>query len=44
MLARLAWHLGDRHIPVQVLTNRVRARREPRVEDLLDGARRQGAR
>lgn len=34
-LSRLAWHLGDRHIPVQVLPNRVRARREPAVEALL---------
>jgi len=34
-LSRLAWHLGDRHIPVQVLNNRVRARREPAVEALL---------
>jgi urease accessory protein len=34
-LSRLAWHLGDRHIPVQVLPNRVRARREPAVETLL---------
>jgi urease accessory protein len=34
-LARLAWHLGDRHIPVQMLPNRIRTRREPGVEDLL---------
>lgn len=34
-LARLAWHLGDRHVPVQVLTNRVRVRREAGVETLL---------
>jgi urease accessory protein len=34
-LSRLAWHLGDRHIPVQVLTNRVRARRELAIETLL---------
>lgn len=34
-LSRLAWHLGDRHIPVQVLTNRVRARRDAAVETLL---------
>jgi urease accessory protein len=34
-LARLAWHLGDRHIPVQMLPNRIRARREPAVENLL---------
>lgn len=34
-LARLAWHLGDRHVPVQVLNNRVRARGDPAVETLL---------
>ena len=34
-LARLAWHLGDRHIRVQMLPNRIRARREPGIEDLL---------
>jgi urease accessory protein len=34
-LARLAWHLGDRHIPVQVLPNRIRARRDAAVEALL---------
>jgi len=35
VLSRLAWHLGDRHVPVQVLPNRIRARREPAVEVLL---------
>jgi len=34
-LARLAWHLGDRHVPVQILTNRLRVRREPALETLL---------
>ena len=34
-LARLAWHLGDRHVPVQVLTNRIRARMSPAIEKLL---------
>ena len=34
-LSRLAWHLGDRHIAVQVLANRVRARRDEAVETLL---------
>jgi len=34
-LARLAWHLGDRHIPVQVLPNRIRARRDATLEGLL---------
>ena len=34
-LARLAWHLGDRHVPVQVLANRIRAQRDPAIENLL---------
>lgn len=34
-LARLAWHLGDRHVPVQVLERRLRLRRDPAVEALL---------
>src|SRR5262245_32047375 len=34
-LARLAWHLGDRHVPIQVLSNRVRMRRDPAIEALL---------
>jgi urease accessory protein len=34
-LARLAWHLGDRHIPVQLLPNRIRAQRGSAVEALL---------
>lgn len=34
-LARLAWHLGDRHIAVQLLPNRIRAQRDPAVETLL---------
>src|SRR5436305_15122762 len=40
-LARLAWHLGDRHVPVQVLSNRLRMRRDPALEGLLQnlGAR-----
>jgi len=34
-LARLAWHLGDRHLPVQVLTNRIRVQRDAAIEALL---------
>jgi urease accessory protein len=34
-LSRLAWHLGDRHVPVQILANRIRARRDPAIESLL---------
>src|SRR3954466_3080944 len=34
-LARLAWHLGDRHVPVQILTNRLRMRRDAALEAML---------
>lgn len=34
-LARLAWHLGDRHVPVQVLPNRIRTQRDSATEGLL---------
>jgi urease accessory protein len=34
-LARIAWHLGDRHIQAELLPNRIRTRREPEVEKLL---------
>jgi urease accessory protein len=36
-LARLAWHLGDRHVPVQMLANRLRLRRDAAIEALLAG-------
>lgn len=36
-LARLAWHLGDRHVPVQVLDRRLRLRADPAIEELLRG-------
>jgi urease accessory protein len=34
-LSRLAWHLGDRHVLVQVLPNRIRARRDAAIEAQL---------
>ena len=34
-LARLAWHLGDRHVPVELYERRLRVRRDPAVEALL---------
>ena len=34
-LARLAWHLGDRHVPIQVLANRIRMRRDAALETML---------
>lgn len=40
-LARLAWHLGDRHVPVQILNNRLRLRRDAALATMLSalGAR-----
>jgi len=35
-LARLAWHLGDRHVPIQVLERRIRLKRDPAIEAMLD--------
>jgi urease accessory protein len=34
-LARLAWHLGDRHVPVQILERKLRLKRDPAIETLL---------
>ena len=34
-LARLAWHLGDRHVPVELFERRLRVRSDPAVEALL---------
>ena len=33
--ARLAWHLGDRHLPAQLHERRLRVRRDPAAEKLL---------
>ena len=34
-MARLAWHLGDRHIAAQLHERRLRVRRDPATEKLL---------
>src|SRR3954451_18526675 len=34
-LARWAWHLGDRHVPVQILERRLRFKPDPGIETLL---------
>jgi urease accessory protein len=36
-LARLAWHIGNRHIDVQIVANRLRIRRDHVIEDMLLG-------
>ena len=40
-LARLAWHIGNRHIDMQIIGNELRIRRDHVLEDML---RRLGAR
>jgi urease accessory protein len=34
-LARLAWHLGDRHVPVQIFERKLRLKRDHAIEALL---------
>ncbi|HTV28101.1 MAG TPA: urease accessory protein UreE [Xanthobacteraceae bacterium] len=36
-LARLAWHVGNRHIDVQIVGDRLRIRRDHVIEDMLRG-------
>jgi urease accessory protein len=36
-LARLVWHIGNRHTEVQVVGDRLRIRRDPVLEDMLRG-------
>lgn len=36
-LARLAWHLGNRHTEVQIVGDRLRIRRDLVIEDMLAG-------
>jgi urease accessory protein len=36
-LAQLAWHLGNRHIDVQIAGDRLRIRRDHVIEDMLRG-------
>jgi urease accessory protein len=36
-LARLAWHLGNRHVGVQIAGERLRIRRDHVIEDMLRG-------
>src|SRR5262245_54554537 len=36
-LARLAWHLGDRHVPVQLMERKLRLKRDDTIEALLQG-------
>lgn len=35
--ARIAWHLGNRHLPVQIIGDTIRLRRDHVIEDMLKG-------
>lgn len=35
--ARIAWHLGNRHLPVQIAGDAIRLRRDHVIEDMLRG-------
>jgi urease accessory protein len=36
-LVRIAWHLGNRHLPVQVLGDRLRIRADHVIEEMVEG-------
>ncbi len=36
-LVRLAWHIGNRHLPAQITPNALRIRRDHVIEDMLRG-------
>jgi urease accessory protein len=36
-LANVAWHLGNRHLPVQIFDTKIRIRRDHVIEDMVRG-------
>ncbi len=36
-LARIAWHLGNRHLPMQLVGNRIRIRADHVIEAMVEG-------
>ena len=36
-LVRIAWHLGNRHLPVQLLGSRIRIRADHVIEEMVEG-------
>jgi urease accessory protein len=36
-LIRIAWHLGNRHLPVQFVPGHLRIRRDHVIEDMVEG-------
>jgi urease accessory protein len=37
LLARLAWHIGNRHLPAQIAAGRILIREDTVIEDMLTG-------
>lgn len=37
-MARLAWHFGDNHVPVEIRKNRLRLQRNPELEAAMEAA------
>ena len=37
VLARLAWHIGNRHLPAQITSGRILIREDSVIEDMLKG-------
>ena len=35
-MVRIAWHLGNRHLPVQLLGDRIRIRRDHVIEEMAE--------
>ena len=36
-MARIAWHLGNRHLPTEILAKTLRIRRDPVIEAMVEG-------
>jgi len=36
-LARIAWHLGNRHLPLQLIGDRIRIRADHVIEEMVEG-------
>ena len=36
-LARIAWHLGNRHVPAQITAHAVRFRDDPVIKEMIEG-------
>jgi urease accessory protein len=36
-LARIAWHIGNRHIPAEILADRIRIEPDPIIEEMVRG-------